>query len=61
MVRFLIDKADRAARIVRTIVEAAKPGFAVRLWNRELIGPPAGPTLILNRADIVWQTLRRPS
>ena len=56
-----MDKGDRAARIVRTIVETLKPGFAVRLWTGERIGPPAGPTLILNRADIVQRSLRRPN
>ncbi len=56
-----MDKGDRAARIVRTIVETLKPGFAVRLWTGERIGPPAGPTLILNRADIVQRSLRRPT
>ena len=35
-----MDAADRAARIVRTVVETLKPGFAVRLWNGERIGPP---------------------
>ena len=34
-----MDAAERAARIVRTIVETLKPGFAVGLWNGERIGP----------------------
>ncbi|TIO47577.1 MAG: hypothetical protein E5X98_25380, partial [Mesorhizobium sp.] len=28
-----MDAADRAARIVRRVVETLKPGFAVRLWT----------------------------
>jgi len=56
-----MDKGERAARVVRTFVETLKPGFAVRLWTGERVGPPDGPTLVLNRADIVWNALRRPN
>ena len=34
-----MDSAERAARVIRTAVEELKPGFAVRLWNGERIGP----------------------
>ena len=56
-----MNKDDRAARIVRNIVETLQPGFAVRLWTGERIGPPTGPTAIVNRADVVWHVLRRPN
>ncbi|UVK39886.1 cyclopropane-fatty-acyl-phospholipid synthase family protein [Mesorhizobium sp. AR10] len=56
-----MDAADRAARIVRTVVETLKPGFAVRLWTGERIGPATGPVLVINDQDIVWQVVRRPS
>jgi len=53
--------ADKAARIVRTVFEALKPGFAVRLWTGERIGPATGPLLTINDQDIVWQVIRRPT
>ncbi|GLS30271.1 cyclopropane-fatty-acyl-phospholipid synthase [Mesorhizobium albiziae] len=56
-----MDAGERAARIVRTVVETLKPGFAVRLWTGERIGPATGPTLVLNDQNIVWHGLRRPS
>lgn len=52
---------DRAARIVRTVIEALKPGFAVKLWTGERIGPATGPVLSINDQDIVWQVIRRPT
>ena len=51
-----MEAADKAARIVRTIVETLKPGFAVRLWTGERIGPASGPVLVVNDQDIVWLT-----
>ncbi|TIP01926.1 MAG: class I SAM-dependent methyltransferase [Mesorhizobium sp.] len=56
-----MDAADRAARIVRKVVETLKPGFAVRLWTGERIGPTSGPVLAINDQDIVWQLVRRPT
>ncbi|PBC10698.1 cyclopropane-fatty-acyl-phospholipid synthase family protein [Mesorhizobium sp. WSM3859] len=56
-----MDAADRAERIVRTLVETLKPGFAVRLWTGERIGPADGPVLAINDQDIVWQLVRRPT
>ncbi|TPI81253.1 cyclopropane-fatty-acyl-phospholipid synthase family protein [Mesorhizobium sp. B2-8-9] len=55
-----MDAADKAARIARTVVETLKPGFAVKLWTGERIGPAGGPVLTINDQDIVWQLLRRP-
>ncbi len=56
-----MDTGERAVRIVRTVVEALQPAFAVRLWTGERIGPATGPTLVLNDRDIVWRALRRPN
>ncbi|MCA0001820.1 MULTISPECIES: SAM-dependent methyltransferase [unclassified Mesorhizobium] len=56
-----MDATERAARIVRTVVQALKPGFAVRLWTGERIGPAGGPVLAINDQDIVWQLARRPN
>ncbi len=56
-----MDATERAARIVRTVIEALKPGFAVRLWTGERIGPASGPVLAINDQDIVWQLARRPN
>ena len=53
--------ADRAVRLVRTIVQSLAPGFAVRLWTGERIGPPTGPVLVLNDPQIVRRTLLRPN
>ena len=56
-----MEAAHRAARIVRTVIETLKPGFAVKLWTGERIGPATGPVLAINDQDIVWQVIRRPS
>lgn len=53
--------ADRTVRFVRTIVQSLAPGFAVRLWTGERIGPPTGPVLVLNDPQIVRRTLLRPT
>ena len=55
-----MESADRAARIIRTVVEEVKPGFAVRLWNGERIGPADGPVLVINDSGIVGRVIRRP-
>jgi cyclopropane-fatty-acyl-phospholipid synthase len=60
-----MDGANRAARFIRTVVDELKPGFAVRLWNGERIGPPngstAGLTLTINDSGIVGRVMRRPT
>jgi cyclopropane-fatty-acyl-phospholipid synthase len=55
-----MDAAERAARVVRTIVDTVKPGFAVGLWNGERIGPSAGPLLRINDSGALRRLLRRP-
>jgi cyclopropane-fatty-acyl-phospholipid synthase len=55
-----VNAAERAARVVRTIVGAVKPGFAVQLWNGERFGPPAGPTLLVNDSAAIGRLARRP-
>ena len=55
-----MNSADRAARVIRTVVEQLEPGFAVRLWNGERIGPPDGPVLVVNDSGIVGRAMRRP-
>jgi cyclopropane-fatty-acyl-phospholipid synthase len=52
--------AERAARLIRTVVEELKPGFAVRLWNGERIGPADGPVLVINDWGTIGRVLRRP-
>ena len=56
-----MDASQRAERVVRTVVEALQPGFAVRLWTGERIGPPTGPVLVINDKDIVRRALRHPN
>ena len=53
-------RRTRAARIVRTIVETLKPGFAVGLWTGERIGPATGPVLKINDSDAIRRLVRRP-
>ena len=55
-----MDAAERAARVVRTIVKTLKPGFAVGLWNGERIGPATGPLLRINDSDAIRQLTWRP-
>ncbi len=52
---------DRALRLARTIVEAVRPPFAVKLWTGERIGPEAGPVLRINDAGAVRRIARRPA
>ena len=55
-----MDAGERTARVVRTIVETVKPGFAVELWDGERIGPPSGPTLRINDSNAVSRLVRSP-
>ena len=55
-----MDAAQRAARVVRTVVETLQPGFAVGLWNGERIGPATGPLLRINDSDAIRQLTWRP-
>ena len=56
-----MQRADRAARIIRTIVERLKPDFAVQLWNGERIGPDGGPIMKINDSAVVGRVARRPA
>lgn len=56
-----MDSADRAARVIRALVDAAKPRFAVGLWTGERIGPADTPLLRINDSGAVGKVLRRPS
>ncbi|MDQ6437767.1 cyclopropane-fatty-acyl-phospholipid synthase family protein [Mesorhizobium sp. LHD-90] len=56
-----MDAGDRAIRIIRTVVDTLRPGFAVKLWTGERLGPLTGPTLVLHDPAIVWRLLRRPN
>ena len=55
-----MDSADRAARIIRTVIDEVKPDFAVRLWTGERIGPPDGPVVAINDSSVVGRAIRRP-
>lgn len=52
---------DRAARLVRIVVDALKPRFGVRLWTGERIGPATGPVLAVNDPDVVRRMAQRPT
>src|SRR3954447_17411726 len=55
-----MEAGQRAAKVVRTIVEALKPGFAVGLWNGERLGPATGPLLRINDSGVIRRLLWRP-
>jgi cyclopropane-fatty-acyl-phospholipid synthase len=55
-----MDSARRSARAIRMVVEHLQPGFAVRLWNGERIGPANGPVLVINDRGAAGRALRRP-
>lgn len=55
-----MDAAERAARVVRSIAETVKPGFAVELWNGERIGPSTGPALRINDSAALGRLVRWP-
>lgn len=56
-----MDAAERAARVVRTVAEGLEPGFGIKLWTGEHIGPSDGPVLAVNDPEIVRKALRRPT
>lgn len=51
---------DRAARIVRNVVNSLAPRFAVELWTGERIGPAYGPVLKINTPVAVREIARHP-
>jgi cyclopropane-fatty-acyl-phospholipid synthase len=51
---------DRAARIVRNVVNSLAPRFAVELWTGERIGPADGPVLKINTPVAVREIARHP-
>jgi cyclopropane-fatty-acyl-phospholipid synthase len=51
---------DRAARIVRNVVNSLAPRFATQLWNGERIGPVEGPVLKINTPVAVREIARHP-
>lgn len=46
--------------LVRRAVAAFRPGFAVRLWTGERLGPPGGPALVLGDAAALSRLAFRP-
>lgn len=57
----MAETADKAARIIRTVVGVIEPQFAVRLWNGERIGPAGGPVLAINDPLALRRMARRPN
>ncbi len=51
---------DRSSRVIRNIISTLEPGFGVRLWSGEHIGPTAGPTLLINDPALLRQLIMRP-
>ncbi|WP_062115267.1 SAM-dependent methyltransferase [Aureimonas sp. AU40] len=50
----------KLADVVRQAVEALAPGFAVRLWTGERIGPASGPVLTIRSATTLARLAFRP-
>ena len=56
-----MDSSQRAARIVRTIVGALQPRFAVELWTGERIGPETDRSCRIADSQAVRRIVRRPT
>ena len=52
---------ERASRIVRAVTAALAPGFGVRLWTGERLGPAGGPTIAINDPGVLRRLMRAPS
>ncbi len=46
--------------MIRTVISMLEPGFGVRLWTGEHIGPATGPTLLINDPSLLRQLILRP-
>lgn len=53
--------ADKAARMIRTVIGVLEPQFGVRLWNGERLGPPDGPALAINDPLALRRIALRPN
>ncbi|MCR9136105.1 MAG: cyclopropane-fatty-acyl-phospholipid synthase family protein [Alphaproteobacteria bacterium] len=51
---------DKAAKMIRTVVQVLEPQFAVRLWSGERIGPDDGPELVINDPQAIRRIVMRP-
>lgn len=56
----LMGLEDKAARMIRTVVQVLEPQFAVRLWSGERIGPEGGPELVINDPQAIRRIAFRP-
>jgi cyclopropane-fatty-acyl-phospholipid synthase len=52
---------DRAARIIRNVMQSLAPRFGVALWNGERIGPQTGPSIKINDPMAVRQIALHPN
>ncbi len=52
---------DKAATMIRTVVETLEPQFAVRLWDGDRIGPADGPVLAINDPLALRRMALRPN
>lgn len=46
--------------LLRNLVAAAEPGFAVVSWTGERLGPADGPAIVLRDADVLRRLVRKP-
>jgi cyclopropane-fatty-acyl-phospholipid synthase len=51
---------DRVARTIRSAIQTIAPGFGVRLWTGELIGPAGGPVVLINDPGLLRRLILRP-
>jgi len=52
---------QKAARMIRTVVETLQPEFGIRLWTGEHIGPAEGPILAINDPGVIRKIAFRPN
>lgn len=51
---------DKAAKMIKTVVEILEPQFAIRLWSGERIGPEGGPVLAINDPMAIRRLALKP-
>lgn len=56
-----MSSSDKAAKLIKTVVEVLEPQFAIKLWNGERIGPDTGPVLAINDHTILRRIAFRPN
>ena len=59
-IRMTPSKDAALDQLLRDLVGAAAPGFAVISWTGERLGPAEGPAVVLRDADVLRRLVRKP-